>query len=30
MDLSKPLGVASWETSSALKNFKIHLLEKVD
>jgi hypothetical protein len=29
MDLSKPLGVATWETSAALKDFKLALLEKV-
>lgn len=28
MDLSQPLGVATWETAAALKDFKIELLEK--
>jgi hypothetical protein len=30
MDLCKPLGVATWETSAALKDFKLALLEKVN
>ncbi len=30
MDSSQPLGVATWETAAALKDFKIELLEKAD
>ena len=30
MDLSKPLGVATWETATALKDVKIELLEKAE
>ena len=30
MELSKPLGVATWETSAAVRNFKIQLLEKAN